>query len=147
MSFPHSLTSKQREQLYESEAEVASAAGRGEFPICRLCDLAILPGQSWDTNHEGHKPKWLGGKIDGISHRRCNALNARAYATPLYAKSERIRKRHLDFTRSRSPMPGGRDDSIKKTMSGKVVSRSDGASLVTLAPTSAKRQEEEEEAR
>lgn len=123
MTFPRRLTSKQREQLYESEAEKAREAGLGEYPICALCLRPINPGQQWNANHEGHKPRWLGGEIDGISHKRCNALNARTYATPLFAKSERIRKRHLDFTRSRSPMPGGRDDRIKKTLSGKVVPR------------------------
>src|SRR5438045_4179199 len=122
----HRLTTKQREKLYESEAEKAREAGRGEFPICRLCDLPIIGGSLWDENHEGHKPKWLGGKVDGISHRRCNRINNQTYATPLFAKSERIRKRFMDFTRSRSPMPGGRDDSIKKTMNGKVVDRATG---------------------
>lgn len=126
MTFRRRLSSKQREALYQQEAAKAREEGRGEYPICRLCDMPITAGQLWDTNHEGHKPRWLGGQIDGISHRRCNALNAHTYATPLYAKSQRVRKKHLDFTRSATPLPGGRDDQIRKTMSGKVVLRSTG---------------------
>lgn len=120
------LTSKQREELYASEAEKAREDERGEFPICRLCDQPIIGGSLWDENHEGHKPAWLGGVTDGISHRRCNRLHNNRHDTPLFAKSERVRKRFLDFTRSRTPLPGGRDDGIKKTMRGEVVDRESG---------------------
>lgn len=117
------LTSKQREDLYLREADKARESGRGEFPICKLCDQPIIGGSLWDENHEGHKPAWLGGKVDGISHRRCNRINNNEYATPLYAKAERVRKRFLDITRSRMPLPGGRDDRLRKKVSGQVVER------------------------
>lgn len=120
------LTTKQREALWQSERDKTRAAGLGDFPICALCSFPILPGRQWDENHQGHKPRWLGGIVDGISHRRCNNLNAATYATPLFAKSERVRKGFLDLKRSRSPLPGGRDDSRKKTMRGEVVLRSTG---------------------
>jgi hypothetical protein len=123
MTFRRRLTTKQRKALYDSEVEKARAADRGDYPICRLCDLPIMPGSFWNENHEGHKPLWLGGKVDGISHARCNRINNQTYATPLFAKSERVIKKHLDITRSRSPVPGGRDDTIKRTMSGQVVPR------------------------
>lgn len=127
MTFRRRLSSKQREQLYESEAAKARDEEQGDFPICRLCGVAVLPGQKWNENHEGHKPLWLGGKVDGISHARCNRDNARLYAVPLWAKSERVRKRFLDITRSRSPMPGGREDRIKKKINREVVLRSPSA--------------------
>lgn len=120
------LTSKQREQLYESEAQKAREAERGEFPICRLCDQPVTRGSLWDENHSAHKPHWLGGEPDGLSHRRCNRLHNNKFDTPLFAKSERQRKRHLDFTRSRNPVPGGRADSIGKKMSGEVFRRDGG---------------------
>jgi hypothetical protein len=63
----HRLTGKQREALYASEAEKAREAGNGDFPICALCHFPILPGREWNENHQGHKPRWLGGTVDGIS--------------------------------------------------------------------------------
>lgn len=122
MTFPRSRT-KQREALYASECHKALASGRGEHPICKLCDLPITPGSLWDINHEAHKPKWLGGVVDGISHRRCNRIHNHTIDTPLYAKSERQRKRHLDLPRSANPVPGGREDRLKKCMNGDVVER------------------------
>lgn len=131
MTFRRRLTGKQREALHESEAEKAREAGRGEHPICKLCDLPIEPGREWDENHQAHKPRWLGGAVDGISHRYCNRRHNNRHDTPLFAKSERIRKRFLDFKRSRTPMPGGRDDRIKKTFDGTVVVRATGEPLFT----------------
>lgn len=122
MTFSHSRT-RQREALYADECHKALAAGRGEHPICRLCDLPITPGSPWDINHEAHKPKWLGGAVDGISHKRCNRLHNNQVDTPLFAKNERTRRKHLDLSRSATPLPGGRDDRIKKKMNGDVVVR------------------------
>lgn len=117
------LSSREREALYASEAGKARDAERGDFPICRLCDHPIVAGSLWDENHQGHKPAWLGGVTDGISHRRCNRLHNNHHDTPLFAKSERVRKRYLDFTRSRTPMSGGRDDRLKRKVNGDVVER------------------------
>lgn len=117
------LTAREREALYHDECHKALSEGRGEYPICRLCDLAVLPGQMWHANHQAHKPRWLGGAIDGISHARCNLRHNNQIDTPLFAKNERIRKRHLDLKRSRTPLPGGRDDRLKKRMDGTVVER------------------------
>jgi hypothetical protein len=125
MTFRPSRT-KQREALYQSECEKSRAAGLGEYPICRLCNLPINPGDTWHENHEAHKPRWLGGKVDGISHGSCNRRWNNIHDSPLYAKSERQRKGFLDLKRSSTPLPGGREDRIKKTMSGKVVDRSTG---------------------
>lgn len=122
MTFPRSRT-KQREALWQAEAAKAVEAKRGEHPICALCDQPIIPGSLWDQSHEKHKPRWLGGAIDGIAHKRCNRIWNNEHDTPLFAKSERQRKRHLDFMRSDSPLPGGRDDRLKKKMDGTVVER------------------------
>lgn len=120
------LSAKGREELWKAEAVKARAAGRGDYPICKLCDLPIIPGSQWHENHEAHKPRWLGGEVDGISHARCNRQHNNRHDTPLFAKNERIRKRHLDFTRSDTPLPGGRDDDLKRKINGKTVLRSTG---------------------
>lgn len=122
MTFPRSRT-KQREALYADECHKALASGRGEYPICRLCDQPIAPGSLWDINHEAHMPKWLGGAVDGISHRRCNRIHNNEVDTPLFAKNERVRRKHLDLPRSATPVPGGRGDRLKKKMNGDVVER------------------------
>jgi hypothetical protein len=123
MTFPRRTSGKQREELWKAEAAKAVAAGRGEYPICKLCDLPIKPGSLWHENHEAHKPRWLGGVVDGISHGKCNRVWNNTHDTPLYAKNERIRKRHLDFTRSDNPLPGGREDRLKKKIDGRIVDR------------------------
>jgi hypothetical protein len=124
MTFPRPRSrTKAREALYADECHKALASGRGEYPICRLCDLPIQPGSLWDVNHEAHKPRFLGGAIDGISHRRCNRLHNNQHDTPLYAKSERQRKGFLDLRRSSNPVPGGREDRIRKKLNGDVVLR------------------------
>lgn len=123
------LSTKQREALYESEAGKAREAGRGEFPICNLCDMPITRGREWDESHDPTKPRWLGGQVTGIAHRRCNRLHNNSHDTPLYAKSERVRKRFMDFTRSQSPLPGGRDDDLMRKINGETVLRSTGQPL------------------
>lgn len=117
------LTTKQREELYRSECEKAREAGRGDYAICNICTFPILPGREWDESHDPTKPRWLGGEVTGIAHRKCNRQHNNEIDTPLYAKNERVRKRFMDFTRSRTPMQGGRDDTIKKKISGDVVPR------------------------
>jgi hypothetical protein len=120
------LSTRQREQLYEDEAAKAIAAGRGHYPICNICSFPILRGREWDESHDPSKPRWLGGAVTGIAHRKCNRDHNHTTDTPLFAKNERMRKRDLDFKRSSNPLPGGRYDSIRKTMSGRVVDRSTG---------------------
>lgn len=123
MTLRRRLSAKGREELWKAEAIKARAAGRGDNPICRLCEFPILPGREWDESHEKHKPHWMGGIVDGIAHRKCNRRHNHEHDTPLFAKNERIRKRHLDFTRSDNPLPGGREDRFKKKVNGRVVER------------------------
>lgn len=126
MTFRKRLSTKQREALYQSEAEKARIAGLGDFPVCAICKFPILPGRRWHVSHEQHKPHWLGGEVAGISHEKCNLDWNHTHDTPKWAKNERIRKRHLDLNRPRTPLPGGRHDQIKKTMRGEVVDRRTG---------------------
>ncbi len=123
MTFPRRTSSRQREELWKAEAIKAQASGRGEYPICPLCDLPVMPGSLWDESHEKHKPRWLGGVVDGCAHRRCNRIWNNTHDTPLYAKNERVRKKHLDFKRPDTPLPGGREDYLKKKINGRVVLR------------------------
>lgn len=117
------LNASQREELWQAQAAKARASNRGDHPICKLCDFAILPGSEWHENHEGHKPYWLGGKVDGISHAKCNRRHNNTHDTPLFARNERVRKRFMDFRTISNPLPGGRDDRLKKKMNGRVVER------------------------
>lgn len=123
------LSTKQREALYESEAHKAREAGRGEYPICNICGTVIIGGSLWDESHDPAKGHWLGGTETACAHRRCNRLHNNQIETPKFAKNERVRKRHLDFTRSQSPLPGGRDDDLMKKMNGETVLRSTGQPL------------------
>ena len=122
MTFRPSRT-KQREALYADECHKALKSGRGEHPICKLCDRPITPGALWDINHQSHKPKWLGGAVDGISHRRCNRRHNNKVDTPLFAKNERMRRKHLDLPRTANPIAGGREDRLRKKLNGDVVAR------------------------
>lgn len=113
------LSSTKREQLYDAEAAKALEAGRGEYPICNICELPVQPGQAWDESHEKMKPRWLGGEIEGIAHRRCNRRWNNVHDTPLFHKSNRIRQRHIGAkVRKGRPMVGTIDSGIKLRIGG-----------------------------
>lgn len=120
------LNSAQREALYDVEKQKAINTGKGEFPICKLCDLGILPGQTWDENHNKYLPHALGGLSDGIGHSKCNRAHGALVATPQVAKFKRIVRKHLDIHRTRTQIAGGKSDRIKKKMDGTVVLRATG---------------------
>lgn len=105
----HRLTASQRESLYDAEVEKAIADSRGLFPICRLCDLPISPGQRWHDNHDKYLPHAIGGERDGISHARCNLRHNHEHDTPLVAKVKRIRRKHIGAYEPRGrTIPGRR---------------------------------------
>lgn len=62
----HRLTASQREDLYDYEVVKALATGRGQFPICAICDCPIFPGQRWHESHNKFLPHAIGGEPDGI---------------------------------------------------------------------------------
>lgn len=120
------LTTTQRRALYESAVEEAKRLGR-EHPACNLCPHPILPGQLWEQSHCPYRPRWLCDvPVSEIAHKRCNRIWNNTHDTPLFAKNNRQRDRHLDIRRPRNPLPGGRDDRIKRTLSGMVIDRATG---------------------
>jgi len=119
------LTIKQRQALYDRELSKARAAGK-EHPDCNICDLPVLPGDLWDESH-WPRPRSFGGTITGIAHRyRCNRRHGAKIVTPLLVKSNRTRARHTGAFFTRHPLPGGRDDRLKRTMRGQIVLRATG---------------------
>jgi hypothetical protein len=113
------LSSTAREKLYDAEALKARAAGRGEFPICNICDGPIGIGQRWHESHDPTKPRWLGGVVTGIAHARCNLDHAYSIDTPAFHKSNRIRQRNIGAkVRKGRPMVGTIDSGIKLRVSG-----------------------------
>lgn len=127
----HRLTSKQREELYDREAKKALAAGLGELPICNICTLPVDGARDrWHDSHNPYLPHALGGERDGIAHERCNLRHNNKHDTPLVAKNKRVRQNHIGATApSLRPLPGGRNDWLKKKIDGTVVNRRTGESL------------------
>ena len=112
----HRLTAAQREALYDEEAAKALASGRGQFPLCKLCDLPIGPGQRWHDNHDKYLPHAIGGERDGISHERCNLDHNHKHDTPLVAKVKRQRQKDIGAWRTSRPMVGSKASGIKLHM-------------------------------
>lgn len=121
-------TSK-RQALWDREAMNAYLDDLPYCPICNLCGLQVQPGQDWDESH-GPVAKAFGGRRTQIAHKRCNREDG-AMVTRAVAKSDRVRARHTGAFRPRRPLPGGRNDPRKRTMSGNVVNRATGASWRT----------------
>ncbi len=111
------LSSTDREKLYDR------CRGDNEFPICNLCGLPVDGiRQAWD---ESHFPiaATFGGTETGVAHRACNRRHNNEVVTPQNAKANRVRRNFIGASVSQNPMRGGRSDSLKKTMSGRVVKR------------------------
>lgn len=112
------LSTRAREELYDAEAAMALASGRGHLPICNICNCPIDGVRSaWDVSHDPHKPAWLGGQAFQIAHRRCNRPHNNKVDTPRYAKSRRQRQMHIGAKASAyRPIPGSFASGIKKPM-------------------------------
>jgi hypothetical protein len=123
------LTKKGREALWLSESDAAREAGRGDFPICNLCNRAVIPGRDlWDESHDPAKPNAWGGTAVGIAHRRCNRIHGATVVTPMVAKAKRQWRRNVGIAEpgvTLNPIPGGRDDRLKKKLNGEVVQRAE----------------------
>jgi hypothetical protein len=120
------LTTKQREDLYDAEVAKARATGRGDFPICNLCGVGIFPGQKWHVSHDPHHPRALGGAVDGLAHDRCNTQHNHAHDTPLVAKVNRIRQKHIGAYQPDRPMLGSVASGIAKPFRGPPLDRRTG---------------------
>lgn len=120
LSYPkyrRSLSSTKREELYDR------CRGDHPFPLCNLCGHPVDgTRQAWDESHFP-VPASFGGTETGVAHRSCNQKHNHEVVTPQNAKSNRVRQHFIGAAVSRTPMRGGRTDSIKRTMSGRVVPR------------------------
>lgn len=111
------LSSTDREKLYDR------CRGENEFPICNLCFTPVDGTRdAWDESHVG-APHCFGGTETGVAHRDCNRRHGAEVVTPMAAKAKRVRRNFIGASVSDHPMPGGRDDTIRRTMSGRVVKR------------------------
>ena len=121
-----SLSSSDREKLYIAEAEKALASGRGNLPICNICDCPIDgKTQRWHESHDPLKPKWLGGDVTGIAHAKCNNQHNNTHDTPIFFKTIRQRQKNIGAHRSKSrPLPGTVASGMRKRMDGTVERRS-----------------------
>jgi 5-methylcytosine-specific restriction enzyme A len=96
---------------------------------CHLCKGLIHPGQGWDVSHE--IPLELAGADDETNrraaHRKCHREHTAAVDIPAIAKAKRNLARHLGArTTSTRPMPGARNDRLKRRVGGLTVLRSTG---------------------
>jgi hypothetical protein len=118
------LSSRAREKLYDAEAAKAVAAGRGNLPICNLCDAPIDgTRQRWHESHDPAIPKHMGGAVTGIAHEPCNLRHNNLHDTPLFHKVHRQRRRYIGASRTSRPMPGSRDSGWRKRFDGTVERR------------------------
>jgi hypothetical protein len=111
--------SRKRENLWQACRVTAYLAGRGDCPICNLCDTPVTADQDW---HESHLP-WRGAPAHlrsvGIAHKDCNLLHGRTVVVPAFAKADRINDRRLGLKGpglGRHPMRAGRLSRVTKTM-------------------------------
>ena len=111
-----------RERLWDAEAARAVRNGRGQYPVCNLCDSPIGIGQDWDESHIG-RPKALGGALTGCAHRRCNRDHNNRFVTPSVAKAKRQARVHKGCKQTATPLPFGRNTSRSKKLNGEVVAR------------------------
>jgi hypothetical protein len=120
------LSTKQREKLYDAERDKARAAGRGDFPICNICQCSILPGRKWHESHNPLLPRAIGGEPAGIAHEKCNLTHARTHDVPLIAKVKRIRQKHIGAYQPDRPMLGSVASGISRPFKGPPIDRRTG---------------------
>lgn len=112
------LSTTEREQLYDAARPHPEA-----YPICPRCRLPVFSTDRWHAGHE--LSPHLGGRnaADQVEHARCNLRFAAEVEIPAIAHLERVRQRFIGAFRSRVPLPGGRDDRLRKKIDGTVVRR------------------------
>lgn len=108
------LTTKDRVRIFE--------AGGG---VCALCGGKIMAGEAWDAHHEIELA--IGGEDGGDNlvpaHAKCHRRHTAEVSAPRVAKTLRQQAKHLGASRSRTPMPCGRNSALKRRMDGTVVPR------------------------
>jgi hypothetical protein len=112
------LSSSERERLYE-----AARPTSGACPICPRCRLPVFPTDRWHAGQE--LSPLLGGRnvADQVEHARCNLKFAAEVEVPRIAHNKRVRQRFIGAFQSRTPLPGGRDDRLRKKIDGTVEER------------------------
>ena len=91
---------------------------------CAQCALKITPGKRWDIDHV--IPLALGGSNEASNLQiLCQPCHTQKTRTDLSAnaKARRIQIRHLGASRSKRPLPCGRQSPFKKTIDGKILKR------------------------
>lgn len=117
---------KHRDYLYSECKTAAQLAGLGNFPICNICQIEVLPIDAWDESHAPEHPKVFGGKSKAIAHRKCNRDHGAQVVVPLVAKADAVRKKFLGITGpglGKHPMQAGRRSGISRGMDGRIKPR------------------------
>lgn len=119
MAYRPLFGSRKRENLWQACRMTAYLAGRGDRPVCNICDQPVDATEPWD---ESHLP-WKGAPVHlrrvGIAHRACNREHGSRVVVPAKAKARRIEARRLGLKGpglGRSPMAGGRFSRLTRTM-------------------------------
>lgn len=121
MAYKHRFNSKRREDVWNAARTAARQAGLGPQPICNLCNLPVRDSDDWDDSHDPSKPKCFGGRETGVAHRACNHDHGAKVVTPIKAKADRVRRKHIGAARKGtgpSPMPGGHRSNFKIAIGG-----------------------------
>lgn len=109
-----------RYRLWQREAMNNYLAGGGYVAACNLCGEPVPFKGEWHESHDG-TPRCFGGRRTGVAHADCNLEDGRKNVTPAFAKSNRVRARHIGASGpglGRYPMRAGRRSRWSKTMSG-----------------------------
>lgn len=116
MPRPHNFTPKIKQAAY------ARAKGH-----CERCTAPLSPGH---FRYDHDIPVELGGAstIDNcvVACDACDHTKTYQHDIPAIAKSRHVRGKFIGATVSRRPMPGGKNDPRKRTMSGVVANRATG---------------------
>lgn len=109
-----SLSTRERLDLF--------LAAKGQ---CQACGWQLRPGTRWEVDHV--VPLALGGR-DLIENLQvlclpCHGTKTSRHDVPAIAKTTRVMARHFGAARARRPLPGGRQSTWKRMVSGRVVQR------------------------
>lgn len=92
--------------------------------ICALTGRKIMPGDTWELDHKQALANGGENRESNLqpvlkeAHKKKTALDVAQKS-----KDRRVRSKHLSIHKSKSPLPGGRDDKFKRKINGSVVLR------------------------
>lgn len=97
---------------------------REQHGRCHLCGGFIQATQAWELEHV--IPLAMGGADDetnwALAHTKCHRTKTVRDLLEL-GRARRREAKHFGAKRSRNPLPGGRNDKLKKRIDGTVVRR------------------------